>query len=273
MRLFLTAASLLALSAAPALAEEARIFDIWQSTGSTKTLIALAATGEKAPFIAAAGADKASLDLLAADEASLAIVELRAMTAAKIETAEKAAADDSDDETKSQKKVIKIEKLVKHEHDADHPEEHAATESDSDDKAAPETVSAEAPHKIVLIKQVVAGDKSEKKEVRRVIKLSGDKPTEAEIAALIEKAKGDLKAEGGDLAIEQGALAADDADAALLASASGAKVVVVENIMDGASTRLVSITGADADSARAFIDKAEGLEDAEKAKIKTDLGL
>lgn len=264
MKLFLSAASIVALLAGSASAEDAATYDIWQSTEASKSVIAIAAVGDKAPFAAAAGADKSALDLLAADEASVAVAEFRARTTEEVDVAENAV--EAGAETKGEKKIVEIVKEEKVEDQSAHsPKDHAE---------AAEAKTADSPHKIVLVK-ASAEDKDcmpEKKEVRRFIKLNSDKGmTDADLAALIEKAQADLKAEGGEIAVEHGPLAANDMDAAVLASAK--KVVVVENAKDGASTRLVAISGASADAARDFIAKAEGLDDAEKTKIKTDLGL
>ena len=71
------AASALALLSAASAADEIR-FDLWRSADAAQSLIAVAATGESAPFAAAAGAETSALDILADDAASLAIADLRA---------------------------------------------------------------------------------------------------------------------------------------------------------------------------------------------------
>ncbi len=244
MKLFLTAASIFALSAGSAIAKTEANYDLFTSTDAGKTVIAVAATGEAGPFAAASGADASALDLLAADDANLAVAELRARARPAVKTA---------------------------------LETEAAPQSDKTPDADAKTAEAREAHKIVLVKQIKGDDEeASKKEVRRIIKLKTDgEVKDAEIQKLIEEAKADLKGADKDaeIAIEKGVLGADDVDAALLAAAKGGKIYIVENEVDGKATRLVSITGADVAAAKSFIETAKGLDDAEKAAMKTSLGL
>jgi hypothetical protein len=257
MKRVIASLSAIALASAPALAAEPAAYDLWQSAETGKAAIAIAAVGEKAPFAAATGESKAALDILPSDEASLVIAALRAKTAAKIEIAETAIGDD----------------------EAAGGEDHADHASHADHKAQmtkAEGGEAQA-RKIILVKETVAAekDKAEQKEVRRIIKVKSDGDmSDAEIAALVQKAKAELEnGENAKIEVETEKLAGDDADAAMIASAQSGKVLVIEDEIDGAPTRLVSVSGADADAARAFIDGAEGLDDQEKSKMKADLGL
>lgn len=271
MRLLTAAASVFALASAPALAKDQVLFDIWQSNDADRAVLAIAAIGEKAPFAAAAGADKTALDLLANDEASLAIAELRARAASKVDLA----GEDAPDGT------TKIVEVQKDRAGMDAADPAAAGDEDAivEKPVAAQTTAAEGEgaQKIVLVKAIVAaeGDKAQKKEIRRIIKIKTDKDmSDDEIAALIENAKTEFKgSDSADIEVETAALEDGDADAALLASAKGGRVMVIENNENGAATRLVSISGADAEGARSFIEKTEGLDDAEKAKLKSALGL
>lgn len=254
MKLFTLTVSAIALAATAAAAAEPAKFDIWQSAEAGKTTIAIAAIGEKAPFAAAAGADKAALDILPSDEASLVIADLRAKMASKVETAEAAMAED--DEAAD-----------------DGAMDHADHMAQMDGK--PETAEPAAAKKIILVKEIAEGEKTEKKQVRRIIKVKPDgDASDVEVAALVEKAKADLNVgDNAKVEVETQGLPNDDADAALIASANPGKVLVIEDEKDGAATRLVAISGADSAGAISFIDKAEGLDAKEKAKMKAALGL
>lgn len=259
MKLVIASLSAIAIASSTALAGDPARYDLWQTAEAGKTTIAVAAMGEKAPFGAASGETKTGLDLLPADEASLVIAGLRDRTAAKIETAEAAIADDEAA-------------------GADHADHNGHQDhQDHTDHAADATDADPAARKIILVKETrdAADGKAEKNEVRRIIKVKTDGDmTDAEIAALVDKAKADLEnGDGAKIAVKTEGLSSDDADAAMIAAATSGKVVVIEDVIDGAPMRLVAVSGADADAARAFIDAAAGLDDKEKSKMKADLGL
>lgn len=249
MKLAIASLGALAAASSAALAADPAGFDLWQSAEAGRSVIAVAAIGDKAPFAAAAGETGTALDLLPADEASLLIAGLRERTAIRLETAKADIADDEDAAG----------------HDRAHHGHHAGE------------AEAEAG-KVILIKEIVEsgkGKSAKKSEERRIIKLKADGDiSDAEIAALVEKAKADLKAgDGAKIEVETARLSDEDADAAMLASAKAGKTLVIEDVIGGAPLRFVSVSGADAGAARAFIDAAAGLDDAEKSKMKADLGL
>jgi hypothetical protein len=244
MKTLLTGAAAAAALLAFAQAEEPAKFDLWQSTTTIQNLIAISGQAEGAPFAVAAGADIAALDILADDEASLAIADLKAKSASAVQTAEAATT-----ETVEKKAEVKAE-------GGDKP----------------------AIHKIVLVKKINVEGDAEAKETRQIIKLKTDKEMDAEaIKALIAEAKTDLAAgdASADVSVEQETVAAEGDDATLLALASDTEtnVKILETEENGAKTRLVQISAADADAARQFIDQASGLDDSEKAAMKTKLGL
>jgi hypothetical protein len=231
--LFVGAVSALAL-AASAQAADAPQFDLYRSSDAAQSLIAIVAVGDAAPFAVASGADKAALDILSGDAAASAILDLKAKTeTTQIADAEAAI-------------VKEVKKSKKEKKGAD---------------------AAEA-HEVVLVKQAT-DEGQEPKVERKIIKL--DRVTEPSAdAATSADASADAKTDA--IATADAAMAADE-DLAKFAQADGGKVFVIEKTENGAPMRLVKIAAVGADSARAFIDQNAGLDDAEKATIKTTLGL
>ncbi len=240
MKILLSGAAAAGALLAFAHAEDAVKFDLWQSTTATQSVIAVAGEADGSPFVVAAGADATALDILADDAASLAIADLKAKAQKEIETA--AAGDQV------------VAKEIKT--DGEKPE----------------------IHKIVLVKKIKAEGDSEAKETRQIIKLKTDKDLDAEaVKSMIAEAKTELAAgdEKADVSVNQETIVAEGDDATVLSLASGAEtnVKITETEDGGAKTRLVQISAADAAAAIKFIDSATGLDDAEKAAMKTKLGL
>lgn len=242
MKILLSGAAAAGALLAVAHAEDAAKFDLWSSATAAQNIIAISGQAEGAPFVVAAGADAAALDILADDEASLAIADLKA----KGDTAAvEAAATDTAVETVVEKTDV------------------ASTEGDK-----PEI------HKIVLVKKINAEGDAAAKETRQIIKLKTDAGMDAEaIKAVIAEAKTDLAAGDAkaDVTVEQEVISGQEDDAALLQLTGDVKILETDE--NGAKTRLVQISDADADAARQFIDSAHGLDDVEKAAMKTKLGL
>lgn len=242
------AASALALASGAAFAAD-DAYDLWQSTEAGQSLIAVTGAAEGAPFAVAAGETAEALDILPADMASLAIADLKART----ETAE-----------------IEAETDIAENGDAVQDIEIAEATPVAEEAAAGDA----KVHKIVLAKKVVDTEAQEAPQSRRIIKLKTDESIEnADIEALIESARADLAGDAGaEIEIEQTMLGADDEDAALFAAAGEAETLILKTEENGAASRLVRISGVDAETVRGFIDAA-GLDDEEKAAMKAGLGL
>lgn len=242
-----------ALLVAAASAEETTQYDLWIATNAAQSLIAVSGAAEGAPFAVAAGPDEAALDILANDEASLALADLKAR--AKSDTVAMAGED----------KAIEIEKAVK-----------------KDKKAKAAEVPAETDEaqisKIVLVKKVAAEGDAAAKEERMIIKIktAGDAGGET-LETVIAEAKADMAAakDADDVVIEKQIAVDSSEEATLIALAGqeGGKVMILETEENGESASLIHVVGASPDAARQFIDDAEGLDDAERAEMKSRLGL
>ncbi len=232
-----------ALLIGAASAEETAQYDLWIATNAAQSLIAVSGAAEGSPFAVAAGPDAAALDVLANDEASLALADLKAK--AKTDVVAMAEGEATVEKTKKGKKA----------------------------KAA-EAGEAEIS-KIVLVKKIPAEGETAAKEERRIIKIKTDASGET-LEAVIAEAKAEMAtAEAGDAVIEK-QIAADSGEEATLvalAGEEGGKVTILETDENGENQRLVHVIGASAQSAMKFIDDAEGLDDAERADIKSRLGL
>jgi hypothetical protein len=242
-----------ALLTAAASAEETAQFDLWIATGAAQNVIAVSGEAEGAPFVVASGAEKTALDLLAGDDAALALADLKA----KAETAP---------ETMT---TVEIDTTVEKKSKKNKKAKTTETEIEAE--------TAEV-HKIVLVKKAAAEGDTEAKEERRIIKIKTDAGADGEsIETVIAEAKAEMAAEGdtGDAIIEKEITISEGEDASLIALAGdeGGKVMILETDDNGATTRLIHVSGASPDSARQFIDEAEGLDDAEKTDMKSNLGL
>jgi hypothetical protein len=225
-------------------AQDAVSYDLWLATDAAQAMIAVSGEAKGAPFAVAKGEAPSALDILADDEASLVIADLRA----KAENAASAAEDAMDASANEQ------------------------TTATADEKAEADADGVVKARKIILVKK--AGEEADAKATRRIIKLKTDESMDAEaINAEIEKAKTEVADVAADAADEEEIIAIEGEDAALLALAGDAKTTIFETEEDGAHQRLVHVSGANADAARGFIDDAKGLDDAEKAAMKSKLGL
>ena len=243
-----------ALLIASASAEETAQYDLWITTATAKSLIAVSGAAEGAPFAVAAGPDEAALDLLADDEASLALADLKAK--AKTDIVAMASEEMTAEEGK---KAAKKDKKAKAE------------------KAADATGEAQIS-KIVLVKKVAAEGDVAANEQRRIIKIKTAPDASGEtIETVIAEAKAEMAAgeQVGETVIEKEIAIDSGEEATLIALAGegGGKVTIMETDENGESARLVHVVGASPDSARQFIDDADGLDDAEKAEMKSRLGL
>lgn len=237
------AVSALALLGA-ASASEKPTFDLYLSTDAAQSTLAVAGAADAAPFVVAGGATKTALDILADDAAALALADLKAK--ADIELPKVA--------------ELEIEKI-----------EEAAKDKKKKAKKG-ETAEIEKQHKIILVKH--AADETdagaETKVERRIIKVEKLKK-DGETVVAAETAT-ETASEEAALEIGKEILIADQDELAQYA-ADGGQIMVIEKSENGAPVRLVKIAGASAASAASFIDQNKGLDDAEKAAMKSKLGL
>ncbi|MEX0644643.1 MAG: hypothetical protein WD076_04990 [Parvularculaceae bacterium] len=249
------AASALLINTASA--GETAQYDLWIATNGAQSLIAVSGAAEGAPFAVAAGPDAAALDLLAGDEASLVLADLKA----KATPAPEIVAMANDEPAAEVKKVVKKSKNA---------------------KAADKTAEADEAQisKIVLVKKVSAEGDAAATEERRIIKIKTGADASGEtIETVIAEAKAEMAASAGEAEIaaeiekEIAIGSGEEATLIALAGEEGGKVMILETDEDGKNARLVHVVGASAVSARQFIDDAAGLDDAERTEMKSRLGL